>query len=69
MLPDRERLRSERCACGGAIVVAIPASDEEIGRAVWQHNHTVRHLLWAEAGGMDAPPPAVDAAYEGRLGR
>jgi hypothetical protein len=43
-------IRIERCACGGAIAVAMPASDEEIVRAVSAHNRTVRHLVWREKG-------------------
>lgn len=47
-------IRIEQCVCGGVIAVAMPASDEEIARAVWTHNHTVRHQVWRERGGLAA---------------
>lgn len=46
-------IRIEQCVCGGVIAVAMPASDEEIARAVWTHNHTVRHRVWRERGGLE----------------
>lgn len=47
-------IRIEWCACGGVISVAVPASEEEIFRAVWTHNNTVRHRVWRERGGLAA---------------
>lgn len=59
----RSDIRTEPCACGGSISVAQPASDEEIVRAVWTHNNTVRHRKW-----RDNPdgPKHLDP-YEGQL--
>lgn len=47
-------IRVEQCACGGVIAIAWPAQDEEIARAVRQHNGTVRHLVWRERGELGA---------------
>lgn len=57
--------RSEWCACGGIIVVGVPATDDEIFRAVRTHNQTVRHQVWRQDGGMDARPRGLDG-YERR---
>lgn len=60
--------RSERCACGGLIAVALPVvEDAEIVRAVRQHQATARHLIWREEGGMERRERVDLDAYERRL--
>ena len=59
-------LDSRPCACGGIVAVMQPALDEDIVRAVRQHNHTSLHLRWVENGGFDQRPRPYWDAYERR---
>ena len=62
-----DRLREERCTCGGTIAVAVPVHDEEIMRAVRRHQGTTTHRVWAQAGGLENDRPRARDAYEDRL--
>ena len=59
----RPMIRTEWCVCGGVISVGVPTVDDEVYRAVKQHNETARHRLWRERGNVKPDP-----VYEGRLG-
>ena len=61
--PTQSAIREEPCACGGAITLAWPATDEQLARAVWQHINRPRHHAWRE---REEHQPKRDA-YEDRL--
>ena len=65
-MEERLTLDSRPCACGGIVAVVQPALDEDIVRAVRQHNHTSLHLRWVENGGFDQRPRPYWDAYERR---
>ena len=55
------------CVCGG-VIAALDETDEEIVRAVQEHQKRARHLIWRANGGFDQAV-RKDEAYEGRLYR
>jgi hypothetical protein len=55
------------CACGG-VIAALDETDQEIVRAVQEHQKRARHIIWRANGGFDQAP-RKNEAYEGRLDR
>jgi len=64
---SQAEVRQEGCSCGGSIAVALPATDEDITRAVRAHQGTTKHLVWRQRGGLDNDGPRRQDAYEDQL--